>query len=415
MRKICSCLLVCLSFVGLPGKAQQQIIYDEDIRTLQLVVEENPLLPPVLQMGKHQHFEVSWDQMSHEYHRYQYHIQHCNADWTPSDGIFEADYLQGSNDRPVEDYTKSFNTLQLYTHYSVRFPNEDVNFRISGNYRILIYEDGEDWEENPVLEACFMITETQAAIRMSVSSNTDVDFNKGNQQVTLGVGYGALSVTDPAQEIMVRVMQNRRWDNSVWRPEANIRNTQGIEFTHNRQLIFPAGCEFHKFEILDIRRTAMGVERMDWFDPYHHATLFPTKPAGNYDYDEDRNGTYVLRSSDDQDDAITAEYVWVHFILQTPRLQGGDVYVSGNWTNGAFDPECKMEYDELNHQYEVAVLLKQGYYDYQYVQEDGATSRTMGDFYETENEYSAFVYYHPQGGRADRLVGYSSVHTGNTK
>lgn len=121
---------------------------------------------------------------------------------------------------------------------------------------------------------------------------------------------------------------------------------------------------------------------------------------------------FVLRSSDDVDDAITAEYVVVHFFLQAPRLQGGDVYVCGLWTGEAFNPECKMEYDEIHKQYHASLLLKQGYYSYQYRQEDGATARTEGDFYQTENEYSVLVYYRGQGARYDRLVGYSVTNTG---
>ena len=397
---VVACALSCLC-----ARAQQNLIFNEQIRTLQLVVDDNPLLPPVMELGRHHHVEISWDEMSHEYHRYLYHVQHCESDWTPSDGIFESDYMQGNNDQPVEDYEKSFNTVQLYTHYSLRFPNEQVGFILSGNYRILVYEEGSE-PDDPVLEACFSLYENQVSLRTEVSSNTDMDFNKNHQQLTLAMGYGVLSVTDPAREFSMVVMQNRRWDNKVVNPVANIRKQNGVEFTHNRQLIFPAGNEFHKFEILDVQRTSMGVDDMEWFEPYYHATLYPHRPAHNYDYDEDQNGIYVLRSSDDTDDAITAEYVFVHFILQSPRLPGGDVYVCGQWTNGSFDPDCRMEYDEAKQQYEVAVLLKQGYYDYQFRQADGATSRTMGDFYETENEYSVLVYYRAQGARTDRLVGY---------
>ena len=71
-----------------------------------------------------------------------------------------------------------------------------------------------------------------------------------------------------------------------------------------------------------------------------------------------------------------------------------------------------MEYDDINHQYHAAVMLKQGYYSYQYRQEDGATARTEGDFYQTENEYSVLVYYRGQGARYDQLVGYSVTNTG---
>lgn len=406
--------LLSLAFLCLPSFSQQSLVYDDDIRTLQLILDDNPLLPPIMQMGKHQHIVISWDQMSHDYHRYLYHIQHCEADWTPSDQIFESDYLEGLNDQPVENYEKSFNTFQIYTHYSIRFPNPDVSFKLSGNYRVLFYEDGDD-PEDAVIEARFCICENKVSIRTEVSSNTDVDFNKNHQQVTLSLGFGALSVVDPAQELHTVVMQNRRWDNKVVDTKANIRRANGIEYTHNRDLIFPAGNEFHKFEMLDINRVAMGVDKMEWFDPYHHATLFAQEPTHNYDYDEDQNGVYVLRSSDDQDDEITAEYVLVHFLLQTPRLPGGDVYVCGRWTNGSFDPRCRMEYDDIRHCYEAVVLLKQGYYDYQFVQEDGTTARTMGDFYETENEYSVLVYHRPQGARTDGLVGYSCVNTGTPR
>ena len=398
----------------MPSKVFSQAgkIYDDNIRTLQVIVDENPLLPPVMELRKHQHIEISWDELSHQYHRYIYHIQHCGSDWTPSDEIFESDFLSGLNDQPVENYEKSFNTVQLYTHYSLRFPNENVALLLSGNYLVQIYEDGSSVEES-VLEARFSIYEKVVSIRSEVSGNTDIDFNKGNQQVSLAIGYGTLSVVDPQREITTVVMQNRRWDNCVVLQVPNIRNTTGIEFTHNRNLIFPAGNEFHKFEILDVNRTAMGVDKMEWFEPYYHATLFPEKVQHNYSYIEDQNGIYVVRSSDDEDDEITAEYIWVHFILSTPRLPGGDVYVCGEWTNEPFDASCMMEYNDSKHEYEVAIYLKQGYYGYQFRQEDGSTGRTMGDFYETENEYSTFVYYRGQGARYDRLVGYTNVNTGN--
>ena len=305
--------------VLMPSKVFSQAgkIYGDNIRTLQVIVDENPLLPPVMELRKHQHIEISWDELSHQYHRYIYHIQHCGSDWTPSDEIFESDFLSGLNDQPVENYEKSFNTVQLYTHYSLRFPNENVALLLSGNYLVQIFEDGSSVEES-VLEARFSIYEKVVSIRSEVSGNTDIDFNKGNQQVSLAIGYGTLNVVDPQREITTVVMQNRRWDNCVVLQVPNIRNTTGIEFTHNRNLIFPAGNEFHKFEILDVNRTAMGVDKMEWFEPYYHATLFPEKVQHNYSYIEDQNGIYVLRSSDDEDDEITAEYIWVHFNLSTP-------------------------------------------------------------------------------------------------
>lgn len=396
-----------------PATAQIQRIYDGNVKTLTVVVDDDPTLPPILSLRKRHTLSIEWDEMSHDYQRYVYHLQHCNADWEPSDEIFESDYMTGLNNQLVEEYEKSFNTTQIYTHYRLRLPSQQLRPLISGNYCLRIFHEDDDMsEDTPVLEAQFCLYENVVNIRTQVSSNTDIDFNRDHQQVTLGVGYGTLNVIDPQRELKVYVFQNRRWDNRVTGLVPNIRNNAGIEFTHNRNLIFPAGSEFHRFEILDIHRTAMGVERMEWFDPYYHATLFAEQPQHNYTSTRDQNGVYVLRSSDDIDDATTAEYVIVHFALQSPRLPGGDVYVCGLWTGEPFSPDCLMEYDEVNGLYHAAVMLKQGYYSYQYRQQDGTTARTEGDFYQTENEYSVLVYYRGQGERYDRLVGYSVTNTG---
>ena len=391
--------------------SQVQQIFDQNVRTLTLTVNDDPTLPPYLPFGGRQHLVIEWDEMSHNYKRYVYHIDHCDWDWQPTDGIFESDFLEGLNDQLIEDYEKSFNTTQIYTHYRLRIPDKQLRLRLSGNYRVRIYEEDADRDEDlPVLEARFCIFENAAGIVAQLSSNTDIDFNRSHQQMTLSVGFGTLQVYDPQRELKVIVMQNRRWDSRIENLVPNVRRANGIDYTHNRQLIFPGGSEYHRFEILDVHRTATGVERIEWFEPYYHATLFAEKPVHAYSYIEDQNGVYVLRSSDDYDDATTAEYIVVHFFLQSPRLQGGDVYVSGWWSGQTFNPDCKMEYDDINQEYHAAILLKQGYYSYEFVQQDGLTARTMGSFYETENEYQVLVYYRGQGARYDRLVAYNTMH-----
>ncbi len=403
-------LILLLSVVSCPlsTNAQTQQIFNRNIKTLTLTVEDDPTLPPYLLYGSRQHIDIEWDEMSHDYKRYRYHIDHCDWDWNVTDGIFESDYLEGLNDQLVEDFEKSFNTTQIYTHYRLRVPSKEIHLRLSGNYRVLIYE--EDEEDTPVLEARFCIYEREAGIIAQLSSNTDIDFNDRHQQMTLSIGYGSLAVIDPEQELKVVVMQNRRWDSRVEGLVPNVRKPNGIEFTHNRNLIFPAGNEYHRFEILDVHRTATGVDRIDWFEPYYHATLFPAVIDHSYSYTEDQNGVYVVRSSDNYDDWTTAEYVVVHFFLESPRLEGGDVYVSGWWAGQTFNPDCKMEYDEARECYHAAILLKQGYYSYEFIQKDGLMQRTMGSFYETENEYEVLVYFRQQGARYDRLSGFRLMH-----
>ena len=399
-------LLCCASAIT----AQRHEILDRQLHTLQVVVNDDPLLPPIMNLGGGNHLEIGFDEFSHEYHRYIYKVEHCNADWSPSTEIFESDYMNGFNGEPIEDYEKSFNTTVLYTHYSLRIPNENISLKLSGNYKLTVYNDEGD-EPVPVLTACFSLVEPGVGIGATVSTNTDIDFNKSHQQVDFSVNYGLVKVIDPHRELKTVVMQTRRWDNCVVNPKPNIQAANKIEFTHNRQLIFPAGNEYHKFEILDVHIPTLNVDRMEWFDPYYHATLYPNQTARNYLYDEDQNGAFIIRNSDDEDVATTCDYVFTHFTLKSPQLPGGEVYLNGEWTYNRFIPEYRMTYNRETQAYEATALLKQGYYNYNYLfvpdgETQGNSGRTDGNFYETENEYIILVYHRPNGGRYDKLVGY---------
>ena len=408
MKKITALLslLCCASAIT----AQRHEILDRQLHTLQVVVNDDPLLPPIMNLGGGNHLEIGFDEFSHEYHRYIYKVEHCNADWSPSTEIFESDYMNGFNGEPIEDYEKSFNTTVLYTHYSLRIPNENISLKLSGNYKLTVYNDEGD-EPVPVLTAWFILVEPGVGIGATVSTNTDIDFNKSHQQVDFSVNYGLVKVIDPHRELKTVVMQNRRWDNCVVNPKPNIQAANKIEFTHNRQLIFPAGNEYHKFEILDVHIPTLNVARMEWFDPYYHATLYPNQTARNYLYDEDQNGAFIIRNSDDEDVATTCDYVFTHFTLKSPQLPGGEVYLNGEWTYNRFIPEYRMTYNRETQAYEATALLKQGYYNYNYLfvpdgETQGNSGRTDGNFYETENEYIILVYHRPNGGRYDKLVGY---------
>ncbi len=403
-------LLILFSCIILAAITRgQHRVYDRNVHTLQVTLNDNPLLPPVLTLGRSAYLRISWDEMSHDYHRYIYRLQHCTKDWERTEDLFESDYLRGSNNLPVEDYETSFNTTQIYTHYSLMFPNRDASPLLSGNYKLLVYEEGRE-EDEPSLEVRFAVVETAMSLSMHVSPNTDIDINDCHQQVSLSLNYGSTVVTNPYEQIYALVTQNQRPSRTVKGIRPDINKAGGLEWRHCRQLIFPAGNEYHKFEILDVNHSGMNVDNMRWYEPFHHATLWVDEVPENYLSGEDRNGAFYPRTEDQENNDTQAEYAVVHFTLQSRRLDK-DVYVSGNWSNGETAPECLMQYDEEEECYEVAVLLKQGYYDYHYITSDGSTLQTMGDFWQTENEYQAFVYYREPGGRYDRITGYARAST----
>lgn len=403
--------MLCL-WLSLAGRAQRNRILNPDIASLQVVAGNNWLSMPVIGLGEGVPVNIAFDDLTHEYRRYAYKVEHCNADWSTSDDLFVSDYIDGFNaDNVIEHVEQSINTNVLYTHYRFQIPNERCKLKMSGNYRVTIYDANDD--DKAVAECCFMVVEPRMGIKLSVDANTDKGINSRWQQVAMEVKYGGgLSVTDVQRQIYTVVMQNGRWDNAVVNAKPQFVMGDGLRWSHNPQLVFEAGNEYRKFEMLDVRHANMGVEKIDWDGEAYHAYLWPDEPRGSYVFDEDANGAFYIRNGDNRENSSTSEYVHVHFTLRSPRLDGG-VFVNGVWTNDQLAAPYKMLYDEGAQCYRLSLLLKQGYYSYQYVwqQSNGqtATVPSEGSFYQTENRYQALVYYRKLGERADRLVGFAEI------
>ena len=412
MRPLRFALFMLCLWLSLAGWAQRNRILNPDIASLQVVTGNNWLSMPVIDLGEGVPVNIAFDDLTHEYRRYAYKVEHCNADWSTSGDLFVSDYIDGFNtDNVIEDVEQSINTNVLYTHYRLQIPNERCKLTMSGNYRVTIYDANDD--DKAVAECCFMVVEPRMGIKLSVDANTDKGINTRWQQVAMEVKYGSgLSVTDVQRQIYTVVMQNGRWDNAVVNAKPQFVMGDGLRWSYNAQLVFEAGNEYRKFEMLDVRHANMGVEKIDWDGEAYHAYLWPDEPRGSYVFDEDANGAFYIRNSDNRENNSTSEYIHVHFTLRSPRL-AGDVFVNGVWTNDQLAAPYKMQYDEGAQCYRLSLLLKQGYYSYQYVwqQSNGqtATVPSEGSFYQTENRYQALVYYRKLGERADRLVGFAEI------
>ncbi|MBM6992801.1 MAG: DUF5103 domain-containing protein [Prevotella sp.] len=391
--------------------AQRNEILSSRIASLQVVAGDDWLSIPVVSLGQQTPIQISFDDLTHEYHRYSYRVEHCEADWTPSEELFESDYCMGfASGNTIEDFGQSLNVNQLYTHYTFQIPNDRCQLKMSGNYRVTVYDEHN--EDAPVFTACFMVVESLMGIGMEMTTITDADINNRHQQLEMKLSYGNMTVTDPATQIKTVVMQNGRWDNAVVNTKPQYVMGNGLQWSHNRDLIFNGGNEYRKFEMLDVTHTTMGLENIDWDGSRYHAWIWTDEPRPSYVYDEDANGAFYIRNSDNIDNDVQSEYLMAHFRLKSPRLPG-DVYINGWWTNDRFLPEYQMQWNEEKQEYEAAVWLKQGYYSYQYLmmQSDGTMVPvpSEGNFYQTENSYQALIYFRGNGDRTDRLVAYGTV------
>lgn len=396
--------------LSLPLVAQRHEIYSERVASLQVMAGDDWLSPPVTTLNG-EPINIAFDDLTHEYHRYAYRVEHCDADWQPTQGLFTSDFVEGfAEGLTIDDSRESVNTNVLYTHYELSLPNDQCRLKLSGNYRLTVYDENEG--DEPMFTACFMVAEDAMTLGLSVTANTDLGNNRQYQQVGMTVSYNGLRVTNPAAQVKTVVLQNGRWDNAVVNPKPQYTMADGMRWEHCRELIFPGGNEYRKFETLDVNHTTMGLEMMDWDGTDFHAYVTLDEPRPSYVYDESANGSFYIRNSDNVDNDFVSDYLWVHFALKTEPADG-DIYLNADWTQDRFLPRYLMAYDPADGLYHATVRLKQGYYSYQYLlsRPDGTTAplSTEGNFHETENQYQALVYYKGIGERADRLVAYRQI------
>ena len=391
-------------------QAQDNYIARKGIASLQVVAGNNWLDMPVIGLNGDETVNIAFDDLTHEYHRYVYSLEHCEADWSVSSQLLSSEYCDGfAEGNTIDEVAESINTKQLYTHYSFSIPNRQCRPAVSGNYRVTVLDDNTN---DTVLTACFMICEQTMLLSVGATTNTDIDVNRQHQQVDFQLGYAGNKVINYQNEIKTVVLKNGFWHDAVINPAPQFITGDGLKWTHNRSLIFPAGNEFHKFETLDPTHTTMGLEKVGWDGTHFNAYVWPDEPRPNYVYDEDANGCFYIRNSDNVENDVASDYILTHFTLKCPR-QPGDVVINGKWTNAQTGYPYKMAYNDTEGCYTTSILLKQGYYSYEYLLMHSNGTRnglpTDGNFYQTENKYNVLAYYRPQGSRTDRLVAYKSI------
>lgn len=381
------------------------------IKTLQIHLPDEPFSLPAIELGSGDELHVQFDEMSHDIKSYSYRVLHCNDNWTRS-ALTPVEYLQSFDNGMITNYANSLNTSYLYTHYSFYLPNDDVAFTKSGNYVVEIYEDSNP--DKTVAQACFYVVEPKVKVNGTVRGNTDTELNKRMQQLDFEIALDGYAVQDANAEIKVVIRQNNRLDNEVSNIKPTYLRGDKLLYQNNRALIFEGGNEYKRFDIASRYVMSERVDRIDFDHNYYHVYLYPDKiqPYSVYQTEPDANGGYIINLQNSYFDKDTeADYFYVYFAI--PRNEpffDGQIYIGGEYNYNLLDENSRMQYDFNSGMYFKKLLLKQGGYNYQYWflpkgQQKANVERIEGSFWQTQNQYTVYVYHRPWGGRYDMLIG----------
>ena len=408
----------------IPANAQQlqsysDLNYNDKAQTVLLHPVGDSLAKPIIplndMMGKlHLQFDVFANDAPYMY----YTFIHCNNDWTQQSDIQQIEYLSGFESDDIEDYSFSLNTMVDYVHYDLVFPTEDMTPKISGNYLLIVFEN-ELTPENIYFTRRFMIVDDKANFNVNIPRYPfDLNLGTNKQQIEMTVSYPNIFNSLAEQYSNVTIQQNGRWDNAVTGLKPTYVYPDYLSYENNVKTVFNSGNQYRRFNTSNLNNRPEQTKTVEMAKDYYVVTLYDDQKRNLYAYvdDEDLFGEKVIYlERDDMAAATEADYVMVEFFLDWyPVLAGQDMYIMGAITDWNFDEKNKMTYDFDRKGYAISLLLKQGYYDYIYaVKDKGQTKADVtpiaGDFWETKNEYTIYLYLFDPTQNYDQLIGVKTV------
>jgi hypothetical protein len=399
-----------------PDEVLEELVVDNNIKTIRIHRENWKLSYPIIELNGGVRLDISFDDLSGRMRNYSYKIIHCDHAWRPS-VISENEYITGHLQNQIIDYSLSFNTYIPYVHYKLKLPNEDLQFRISGNYMLLVYENFD--EENLIFRKRFIITETIAEISANVKRPILSKLRDSGQEVDFRVNYGTYPINDPFGEVNVVVLQNGRYDNAITGLKPLFFRDGLLEYDYDSENVFPGSSEFRWFDTKSTRYQSPYIKNIAFKNGAFHVQLFPdeNRSKRQYFFEDDLNGKYYIEVQEQPNNDLDADYVYVYFSFQSELpFKNGRLYLLGSLVNWLFNEKSELKYNSESKSYEITLLLKQGYYNYHYVivpegADYGDQSFTEGNHYETENDYIIIAYHRGVQSRYDRVIGYQIVNS----
>lgn len=403
MKKII--LLCCFIVTVQTGFSQYNNNEPEHIKTIIFKPTTTNTYAPIIKLGERMF--LSFDDLNADEHDYTYKIEHCTIDWEPSN-LVASEFVKGYAEDRIRAYENSFNTLQPYTNYTLTIPNNNTKLKISGNYIISILDE----DDAIVFTRRFVVYEPKVTVGVAIYRSRDISNIDTKHSVEFIIDHPNFRINNPIQEIKPLILQNNNWQTAISGLKPQFFRGYQLLYKYNKETSFWGGNEFLYFDSKSIRNTTLNIARVELGNELYHTYLYTNEERIDKPYTlfPDINGNFIVRILQGQNSSTDADYSWVHFSLSClENLDGKDIYISGNFNNWNFNNTNKLHYNETSGLFEASLLLKQGFYNYQYLTQtkDGTISNhdIDGSFYQTENDYTVLVYYKELGSRYDRVIG----------
>ena len=394
----------------------------QSIHSVKLFVSGNQNAYPIIQLNSAMSLELHFDDLTGNVKNYNYTYVLCDANWAPVD-LSPFDFLQGFTQGRLGQYRASSVAKSKYIHYQALLPDKSCMPKISGNYLLKVYLNGDT--SKLAFTRRILVLDNVLSIGAKITQPFATQLFRTHQKIQFTFDKSKLNVLNPQQQIKVVVLQNYRWDNAVKNIQPTFMRGNVFEYSSDNT-VFPGGREYRWVDLRSFRFQSERVDSANLNALPFNVYLKPDPQRTNLRYITyvDLNGVYEISATDVNNPWWQGDYANVHFtfVPQNPASFSNEkVYLIGELATGNCDnAECELDYNPDKKVFEKTLLLKQGYYYYTYVTKSTnnkntviETQDTEGNYSETENSYTILVYYRSFSDRSDELVGATTIDSRN--
>ena len=382
-----------------------QIAQPPNIKTIIFKINNNSSQFPILK--KDSFMELSFDDLNASEDDYYYKISYYNYDWSDSI-LFKNEFIEGLDNIRVSNYENSFNTLQRYTHYKLTLPNSSTDFKLSGNYKIHIYNSNDELQ----FSRRFVYLNPIISVSANVFRTRNLNYFQTHQNIKFNLTQNDLGLIQGLEDnLNIIIIQNNQWSNSISGIQPQFKNNKVLKYRYDIKTSFEGGNEYLFFDTKDLRVTGPNVSFIN-LGVLYESYLYTDIPRKKfpYSFNQDINGGFQIRTViGSQNAEIEADYSWVYFTLAASiELPETDLFILSDFNNYEPNRDNLMSYNKTLDVYEAKILIKQGFYNYKYYANTVSgwkPNLVSGNFFQTENSYKILVYYKAPGEIFDELIG----------